>query len=620
MQDLETALKNRSGKLNKIEKLKLKRTPKECFEQIENYAKNGYETIPKEDLDFFLKSYGIYKRKNPNSMMMRIRIPNGKLLPYQAETIGEIAKRYGKNYMDITTRMQIQLRNLKIEDVPTILENLDAVGITSFQTGVDNIRNIVTDPLNSFAKDSVIETDEIVEKMQNIFLQKDEWISVLPRKFNIGFNGSFSNRANIFGHDLGFALAQKDGEFGFNIYLGGKVGITAKKSNFFLKTEDEVLKFFTIVIELFKTYGFKDNRNKNRLYFLIQAVGMENFEKAIREKSDIEFKTAGKTVINVESENSEYVELKDGKSAKLIIVPSGLFSGTDLIEAGKVAKKVDGEIRFTYQQNLYIIGLKKEDSIRNDFIQKYSEFDTPYFQDMIACAGIEDCPFGVIPNKPDAIEMAHYLSKNSPLSKDSKISFHWSACPKGCGIHGFGDIGFEGVKAKVDGKIEYGVHISIGGKMDSEGKEGHRILRSVPLVYARYYVEDLIDIYKSMKLDGESFSKFDDRIFSKYSTGALEFILKLKKQFPNFATELLSHKPQSGKIEIFEIFDFGVKIYHKISGDNPYQEIHNFTSTMKTVPKVLNSSFGKILANMVEKDFSKRYQVFSEIIVDLEKL
>jgi len=553
-------------------------------------------------------------------MMMRIRVPNGKLLPYQAETIGEIAKRYGKDYMDITTRMQIQLRNLKIEDIPTILENLDAVGITSFQTGVDNFRNIVTDPLNVFAKDSLIETDGIVEKFQDIFLQKDEWISVLPRKFNIGFNGSFVNRANIFGHDLGFALAQKDGEFGFNVYLGGKVGVTAKKSNFFLKTEEEILKFFVTVINLFKTFGFRDNRNKNRLHFLISSVGMENFEKAIREKSDIEFKTAGTTLINVESKNSEFIELKNGKFAKLVIVPSGLFSGTDLIEAGRVAKKVDGEIRFTYQQNLYIVGLEKKSSIRNDFIQKYSEFDTPYFQDMIACAGIEDCPFGVIPNKPDAIEMAHYLSKNAPLSKDSKVSFHWSACPKGCGIHGFGDIGFEGVKAKIDGKIEYGVHISIGGKMDGDGKEGHRILRSVPLIYAKYYVEDLMEIYKSMKNDRESFSKFDDRVFSKYSSGALEFVLKLKKQFPTLATELLSDKPQSGKNELFEIFDFGVKIYHKISGTNPYQEIHNFTSTMKTAPKTLNSGFGKILNSMVEKDFLKRYQVFSEIIADLEKL
>ena len=619
MKNLETAFENRNKKLNKIEKLKENRTPQEAFAKIEEYAKNGYDSILKEDLDFFLKSYGIYKRKNPNSMMMRVRIPNGKLLPYQAEIVGEIAKRYGQDYMDITTRMQIQLRYLKIEDMPTILENLEAVGITSFQTGVDNIRNIVTDPLAMFAKDSLIPTDDIVEKIQDIFLKKEDWIGVLPRKFNIGFNGSFSNRANIFGHDLGFALAQKNGEFGFNIYLGGKVGITAKKSNFFVKTDAEIIEFFKTVIELFKTYGFRDNRNKNRLYFLIQAVGLEKFEEAIREKSEIEFQTAGTTLVNIETENSKYIELKDGRFAKLVIVPSGLFSGTNLIEAGKSSEKIGGEIRFTYQQNLYVIGVEK-DNFSNEFIQKYSKFDTPYFQDMIACAGIEDCPFGVIPNKPDAIEMANYLSQNSPLSEDSKVSFHWSACPKGCGIHGFGDIGFEGAKVKVDGKTEYGVHILLGGKLDGDGKEGHKVLRSIPLVEAKYFVEDLINIYKNTRKNGESFSKFEDRVLSRYSTSALEFVLKFARRFPILSENLISDHPKSSKNELFEIFDFGVKIYHKISGENPYQEIHNFTSIMKTDPKPLDASLNSILLKMVERDFSKRYQVFSEIIHDLEQI
>jgi len=612
---LEQAFNDRNKKLNKIEKLKTSRTPQEAFAKIDEYAKNGYDSIPKEDLDFFLKSYGIYKRKKPNSMMMRIRIPNGKLESYQAETIGELAKRYGDNYMDITTRMQIQLRYLKIEDIPTILENLESIDISPFQTGVDNIRNIVTDPLNLVAKDSIIATDGIVEKIQNIFLKNDDWISVLPRKFNIGFNGSFSNRANIFGHDLGFALAQKDGEFGFNIYLGGKVGITAKKSNFFVKTDEEILEFFTVIINIFKDFGFRDNRNKNRLHFLIQSVGLENFENSIREKSSIDFKTAGITLVSVEPINNEFIELKNGTFAKLIIVPSGLFSGSDLIEAGKITEKFGGEIRFSYQQNLYITEVEK-----NQPFSKYDSFNSPYFKNMIACAGIEDCPFGVIPNKPDAIEMANYLQSNIPLSDDSQVSFHWSACPKGCGIHGFGDIGFEGAKVKVDGKIEFGVHILLGGKLSGEGKEGHKILRSIPLVDSKYYVKELMTIYKNLKKDGESFSKFEDRVFSKYSTGALEFVLRLSQKLPLLSENLITENPKSGQNEIFEIFDLGVKIYHKISGEKPYDKINNFTSTLRHFPPILKVSFGKILSKMLERDFSKRYQVFSEILADLESL
>jgi len=613
---LAEAFEKRNKKLNKIEKLKLNRKPKDALSQLDNYAKNGYDTVPKEDLDFFLKSYGIYKRKNPNSMMMRIRVPNGKLLHHQAIAIGEIAKEYGNDYMDITTRMQIQLRYLKIEDIPTIVKKLDEVGISAFQTGVDNIRNIVTDPLNLFAKDSLIESDEIVEKLQDVFLKKDEWISVLPRKFNIGINGSFSNRANIFGHDIGFALAQKDGEFGFNVYLGGKVGVTAKQSNFFLRDSDEVVEFFKIVIQLFNKYGFRDNRNKNRLHFLISAVGMKTFEKEIRERAGIDFLTAGKTLVEIEAVNSEWTKLRGGKYAKLIVVPSGLFSGSDLIEAGKIIEKVNGEIRFTYQQNLYIVGVDKSDKI----LEKYSKFQNPYFQNMIACAGIEDCPFGVIPNKPDAIELANYLSNTSPLAKNSKVSFHWSACPKGCGLHGFGDIGFEGAKVKVNGNMEFGVHISLGGKVVNGGQEGYRVSSSVPLTQVKYYIETLMNIYKDMRRENENFSDFEDRVLSKYSKGALDFVMRFSNKFPDLAKNLITENPKSGKNEVFEIFDFGVKIYHSITGENPYQEISNFTTIMRTAPKTLNIPFGKILDKMIEKDFSKRYQVFSKIVVDMESL
>jgi len=185
---------------------------------------------------------------------------------------------------------------LQITDIAKVLESLDKVGISTFHTGVDNPRNIVTDHLDGIAYDNIIPTMPLIEALQNIFIQNPEWISTLPRKFNSGILGSLSNSCNIFGHDCCFVLAQKEGIFGFNVYLGGRVGIQAKDADLFLQTE-EVAPFFKSLLTLFKKYGYRDNRNKNRLIYLIRDVGMENFIDAVKKESGYTFSTAGTTLV-----------------------------------------------------------------------------------------------------------------------------------------------------------------------------------------------------------------------------------------------------------------------------------------------------------------------------------
>ena len=622
------AFKSRSKKLNKIEKLKSKKSPIETLNQLEEYAKNGYKSIPKEDLDFFLKSFGIFDRNKPNSFMMRVRVPNGRLTPHQAQRVGEIAIKYGNDYIDITTRMQFQLRFLKIEDIPSVLKELDEIGLSPFQTGVDNIRSIITDPLNMFAQDSYIQTDDIVLELTKIFWKKPEWLSVLPRKFNIGINGSLTNRGNVFAQDMGFVLASKDGEFGFNLYLGGKVGETAKQTNIFVKDSHEIILLFKTVITLFRDYGFRDNRNKNRLFYLLETVGIKKFEEAIREVSNYEFQTKGKTLVDISNSNTnELVQLQDEKYAKLIVVPSGIFSGNDMVKASKVADEVDGEIRLTYDQNLYIVGVTEEDLLKYEIFQKYGKFDSPYFQNMVACAGSKDCPYGVIENKPDAINLANYLSEHIPLKDNSIIKFHWSACPKGCGIHGIGDIGFEGVKVKQDGKSISGAHIFIGGKMGKNPKEGVRLIKSAPLSDVNLYIANLMEIYKNMKLSEETFSQFEERVLSKYPLEVLEFILKFNKSFPELQNlELIEDFPAwKGNRYIIEYL--GKEIAKRLPKKHKFEKIaqqmwpHNrMDITCMKFPKI-NQIRRWFIANCgKDKKVIEKYNSVSQIIKELEKL
>ena len=520
MQKLHDALNERSKKINKIEKLKESKTPMSVYERLDEICAGTLDDLEDADSAFFLKCFGLFLKKD-GKFMLRIRIPAGQLNPTQAAKLGEISKLYGDDYIDITTRQQLEFRFLELKNLSTVLKELASVGITTFQTGVDNFRNIVTSSFDGLGDKSVIECKPIIDELQAIFLNKEEWIATLPRKFNTAILGSTMNDCNIYGHDCCFVLASKDGEIGFNLYLGGRVGVQARDSGLFVSKE-QVVPTFRAVIELFKKYGFRDNRNKNRLHFLLEAVGMESFVQAIQEYASIDYAKSGEILCQDEYmlNDSGVFDLDEEQKAIHLSVPSGVFAGSDLLEVGLLANKKDAIIRLSVEQSLYIIAEKKDVACikSSEIFKKYEGYQNTYFNHQIACAGTATCAFGVIPNKPDAIEMANFLAKEVPI-KDGKVRMYWSACPKGCGIHGVADIGFEGCKAKdKEGNSCYGVHILIGGKVTKEAKEARVLYKSVPLTQAKYLVKDLMLKYKNERLENETFEAYDTRILSHLSS------------------------------------------------------------------------------------------------------
>ena len=628
MQALQTAKEARAKKLNKLEQTKQLKNPKEAYDKLEQYAKDGYASIPDEDKKYFLKCYGIYDRPaTPERFMLKLRTSGGFLTADQVRVIGECAKEFGQDYIDLTTRQQCELRYLAIEDLPTIIKRVEAVGLDGYQTGVDNIRSIMIDPLDAMAYDNVLPTHDILKKLQDMFLYKEEWISTLPRKFNTAITGSFSNRCNVFCHDISFALAQKDGVYGFNMYLGGKVGVVGKNADIFLKNEAEVLSAFGATLDIFKEYGFRDNRNKNRLLFLIEAVGIEEFTSAIRKQADTEFATAGVTMTQIDFNEPDQgrVQLRDGSFGVHVVVPSGMFTGTAFMDVAKLSQEFgNGEIRLDMEQSLFIMGVKDPDAlIAEDFFKTYKSLDTPYLNHLIACAGTEHCPFGVIENKNDAINMAKYLDAKVPLDS-GRVRMYWSACVKGCGIHGLADLGFEGCKAKIDGESVDGVNISIGGKLIDGAKEGHTIIKSAPLVHAKYFVESIMIEYKKQRIKNENFEAYNDRVLSGYSLANIGFIMKLNAYLraKNIETEIgFSEKVSTGKNEEFEVFELGRKLYYQLSKKEAYSAYERFTNVLKNekledirklVPNI-DENIALILDEVLKTNEEKRAVVFSQI-------
>ena len=630
---LEKAKEARSKKENKVEKTKSLKNPMEVYERLEEIASAGYEGLAKEDSAYFLKCFGLFDKGE--HFMLRVRVPVGQLTNEQAICIGEVAREYGEDYIDITTRMQIVLRYIKIENIAKVLKKLREVGLSTFQTGVDNPRNIVADPLDGLAYDSIIHTKPIVDKFQALTIENPEWISVLPRKFNTGILGSLSNSCNIFGHDCCFVLANKNGVFGFNVYLGAKVGVQAIDADVFV-TADEAPQFFMALLEVFKIYGYRDNRNKNRLYFLIKDVGVENLVEAIKKEAGLEFNSAGQTMVQSQSTalGSNRVLQRDGKYAYKLIVPSGIFSGSDMIELAKSAKRFSsGDLRLTYDQNIYAVGLNPTslgDFEESDIVKKYAQFDNIYFNDMIACAGTKTCSFAVIPNKSDAINMAKYL--NSAVQIESgMVRMNWSACPKGCGVHGIGDIGFEGCKAKdAEGNRVDGVHLFLGGKITREAREGRILHRALPITEAKYHVQYLLEAYKIFRRKGETFEEFEERYLSEnYTFYAIGFYTKIN-YILNIELGLdvkleLSRSPKTYRKESFEVFDFGLKLFKLLTNEKRYAGVDDdFEIVRHVARKIKRDEVSKLNPNvpkelseviymMTDNNKKTRASVFSEL-------
>ncbi|MBU0925129.1 ferredoxin--nitrite reductase, partial [bacterium] len=292
MKVLEEAYLARNKKINKIELLKQEQKALDFWNDFENICKGSYENLKDVHEKHLLKCFGIYDKGDENSFTIRIRIPFGQFTVHQAKKIAQTSKKYGKSCIDLTTRGQIEFRHLKLHELPIVLKELESVGITTFQTAGDNFRGLITSPLDGYSKTSLIDCEKYFNDIQDVFLKNEEYIGTLPRKFNTGILGDTVNDCNIYGHDCSFVLASKDNELGFNLYLGGKVGVQARPLNLFIKTS-QVKTIFKTIVDLFKKYGFRDNRNKNRMTYFLDEIGIIEFEKAIIETSGIALKTAG---------------------------------------------------------------------------------------------------------------------------------------------------------------------------------------------------------------------------------------------------------------------------------------------------------------------------------------
>ena len=476
--------------MSKIELIKAERDGLKIKSDLQRFAEEGWESISEDDIQR-LKWYGLFLRNpTPGFFMLRVRIPNGFSISHQVRLLACIAETYGNGVIDITTRQQVQLRHLKIENIPQIFTLLEEVGLTTSQTGMDNVRNIMGCPVSGLSPKEKVDAHSLVKALNEHIVGNPEF-SNLPRKFNITLSGCPDDCVHAETQDLALvpAVQEKNGNsvYGFNILVGGKLGSggyrIATPLDVFLAPE-EVVEVCSALILLYRDHGSRDVRNKNRLAFLIEDWGEEKFRMALEERVGKSLTPTGVDLRG--NEKSEHIGAYRQKQASMnyvgLKIPVGRIQSDKLKELARLAEKFGNEeIRFSHSNSLVIPNVSDEklgDMLEEPVIKEFSYHPSSVLKGLVSCVGSDYCNLAAIETKSMALKVASQLEGKLPDT--APINMHWSGCPAACGNHLVADIGLLGKKMRRGGEVIEAVDIYMGGRTGIDPKLAVKVMEDVP--------------------------------------------------------------------------------------------------------------------------------------------
>lgn len=476
--------------LNKIERLKREKDGLDIVHDVPRLAQEGWQKIDEGDRERLKWAGVFFRRQTPGRFMMRVRISNGLANAPQIRTLAEITREIGVGFADITTRQQIQLRGFEIGNVPDIWDRLEAVGLVSLQTGMDNIRNVVGCPVAGLTPHELFDASPVVREFTDTFLRNKAYTN-LPRKFNVAITGCTQHCVHTESQDIGLTPAVKTihGEdvSGFNVAVGGKMGSggfrVATPLDVFVRPETAAVLCSHITL-IFRDHGSRAARNRARLAFLIEEWGAAKFRRELQRRIGHPLLTAGKDARSTRT--TDHIGVVKQKQTGLnyigLVVPVGRITADQLFGVAHIAEMYGNrEVRITTGQNLIIPNVsddKVPPLIREPLLQELSPDPPAAMRGLVSCTGIDYCHFALIETKELAIKTARQLE--STLARGKMLSMHWSGCPAGCGNHAAADIGLLGKNMRVNGELVDAVDVFVGGRSGPNAKPGTKILEDVP--------------------------------------------------------------------------------------------------------------------------------------------
>lgn len=395
-------------------------------------------------------------KRTPGQFMMRLRVPNGICTSDQMRFYAQCVEKYGPELgvVDITTRQNIQLRGVKLEDAPDIIEGLHARNQTSFQSALDNVRNMVGSPLAGIDDQELVDTRELCNALNDLVsldvttgTRGNPVWGNLPRKFNIAVSGSRDDYAHTHINDIGLQPCRHatTGVMGFNVVLGGYMSIKrvahAVDANIWIPADrNSVVTLAEAILRLFRDEGERKDRQKARLMWLVEQYGVEGFrDKVIAEVNSYQRNVQVDSAQPAPQEPFERRELlgvhpqpQAGKVRVGIHVPTGRMSVSECRAIADLADKYSqGEIRLTVEQNVLLPNV--DETIVEELMAEPA-LSSPSSRlqvnpgkiegQIVSCTGAEFCGLALIETKSNAERVGRKLEQL--VSVDRPIRIHWT--------------------------------------------------------------------------------------------------------------------------------------------------------------------------------------------------
>ncbi|MEX2352138.1 MAG: nitrite/sulfite reductase [Balneolaceae bacterium] len=486
--------------------------------------------------------------------MQRIKIPYGGMNVEQMEALAQVADEYADGVLHVTTRQDIQLHFVHIEDTPDMMRRLAAVGITTREACGNSVRNITGCPLAGVCKTEAFDVTPYSDAMTWFLLGHDD-VQDFGRKFKIAFSGCEHEACGLVRlHDLGLVAKVQEDQSGnrvrgFAIYVGGGLGTIPHQAKvlYDFVTEEEILPISQAIARVFARLGEKKNRNRARIKFLVAKLGIDEFRKLVDAERkvlphDDRWTSYLKDIDKFEEEpvrlpaflngqyrpdgfdewfsTNVYHQRQEGYSVVTINLPLGDITTRQMFQLADIARKYVGDaVRTTVEQNLVLRWVSEVDL--PDLFSELKEAGLAdpgagTLVDITSCPGTDTCKLGISSSRGLAGELTERLiaKKESLPQKVRDLKIKISGCFNSCGQHHVSDIGFYGNSRKVGNHRMPHFQVVLGGQWENNAGSYGMAIGAVPSKAVPRVLEAITERYMKERKDeeDESFQEWSGRL------------------------------------------------------------------------------------------------------------
>jgi len=484
--------------------------------------------------------------------MQRIKIPFGGINARQLEVIAELAEEYSDGIAHVTTRQDIQLHFVHIEDTPTIMRRLAAVGITTREACGNTVRNVTACPLSGVCRDQAFDVTPYAKALAYFLLGHPD-TQDFGRKFKAAFSGCDTNPCALVRiHDYGCIakVREVDGKLkrGFEIYVGGGLGTVPYQAKLFdeFVPEEELLPLAQAIARVFARLGEKKNRNTARLKFLVVKLGLDEFKRLVQEERAtltpderwtsylrdidaaaesprrdpglLQITAAQSPEFQAWHATNVYPQRQAGYATVTVTLPLGDITSDQLRALADIGREyVQETIRTTVEQNIVLRWVSE-----TDLPAVYQRLEQAGLNvagagtilDPVACPGTDTCKLGISSSRGLAGELRLHLADSDLLHDPAirQLRIKMSGCFNSCGQHHIADLGFYGVSRNKSGFAAPHFQVVLGGQWTENAGSYGLAIGAVPSKRVPETVERITGRYLQDRQEGESFQAFIRRI------------------------------------------------------------------------------------------------------------